>query len=437
MKQMVKIGVTCLVRKTFDFEAATELYKDILAKLRKDDSIELVAIEAPVIEPDEAIAAGKHFAAEQVDGIVVISGTFHLGHLLLEIKKHANKPALLWGLPELPYNGGKIRLNSVCGVNLNASNLVKSGFPDFTYTIGMEIDQDWLDAIRMIRALRDCRIGILGYRAHGFFNVGVSELALYEQFGVIVDHYELTDLWETPEDPAVAAAYADRIKAQFDTSDCNAEQVEKVSALAAKLRKFAETNGLSALAVRCWPEFAAGYGISPCAAMSLVQSDGLIVACEGDIDCAITMLCHAAAGAETPFMADLSQVDLAADSALMWHCGVAPCNLADGKSACTLDTYFAGGKGVTAGFVMRPGAINMARLDSINGEYRLFQECGESLPMEKLLSGTYAKVRFELPMQEVLDKVVYTGVAHHVSMVYGDYSRAFEIFARFKGLEIL
>ena len=437
MKQTVKLGVCCLVRKTFDFEAAAEIYTNILAQLQQDKSIELAAIEAPVLEPDEAVAAGKAFAQQQVDGIVVISGTFHLGHLLLEIKKHAAKPTLLWGLPELPYNGGKIRLNSVCGVNLNASNLVKSGYPDFTYTIGMEIDQDWVDAVRMIRALRDCRVGILGYRAHGFFNVGVSELALYEKFGVIVDHYELADLWDIEEDQTLAVRYAQLIKDKFDTSECSAEKVEKVSRLAAKFQTFAKQSGLSALAVRCWPEFASGYGISPCAAMSLAQADGLIVACEGDIDCALTMLCHKAAGAQTPFMADLSQADLEGDSALMWHCGVAPCSLTDGKCTPTLDTYFAGGKGVTAGFVMRSGAINMARLDSINGNYRLFQERGQALEMEKLLSGTYAKVRFDLPMRKVLDKVIYTGVAHHVSMVYGDYTRPFEIFARFKQLELL
>lgn len=72
-----------------------------------------------------------------------MSGTFHLGHLVLEIKKWCDKPILLWGLPELPYDGGKIRLNSVCGVNLNASNLTKSGYTDYTYIVSEKIDQDF------------------------------------------------------------------------------------------------------------------------------------------------------------------------------------------------------------------------------------------------------------------------------------------------------
>lgn len=437
MKQQVKLGIVCLTRNTFDYPAATELYRGILSDVRALENVDIVAIESPIMEPDEAIAAGRTFASEQVDGIAVISGTFHLGHLLLEIKKYADKPLLLWALPELPYNGGKIRLNSVCGVNLNASNMVKSGVTDFTYTVGSSIDQNWVDAIRMIRALKDSHVGIIGSHAHGFFNVGVDELAMYQKFGVIVDHYDLTDLWNTSAKTELVEKYKSVMLGAFDVSSVATEKQEKVAELAAKFRTFAEERALTAVALRCWPEFAAGYGIAPCAAMSVVQSDDLLLSCEGDLDCAITMIAHRAAGAETPFMADLSQVNIEDNSALMWHCGVAPCNLTDGVCNCTLDTYHAGGRGVTAGFVMKSGLMNMSRLDSINGHYRIFNRRGEALPMAKELSGTYAKVRFEQPMQSLLDDVVYSGLAHHVSMVYGDFSKPFAIFSRLMGLEVL
>ena len=437
MKQQVKLGIVCLMRNTFDYPAATELYRGILADVRALENVDIVAIETPVMEPDEAIAAGRAFAAEQVDGIAVISGTFHLGHLLLEIKKFADKPLLLWALPELPYNGGKIRLNSVCGVNLNASNMVKSGITDFTYTVGAKIDEDWVDAIRMIRALKDSHVGLIGSHAHGFFNVGVDDLAMYQTFGTVVDHYDLADLWNTPVKPELLEQYDAVMRGAFDVSSVPPEKQTRVAELAAKFRTFAAERSLTAVALRCWPEFAAGFGIAPCASMSVVQSDDLLLSCEGDLDCAVTMIAHRAAGAETPFMADLSQVNIEDNSALMWHCGVAPCNLTDGVCNCTLDSYHAGGRGVTAGFVMKSGPINMSRLDSIKGHYRMFNRRGEAIPMEKELSGTYAKVRFEQPMQSLLDDVVYSGLAHHVSMVYGDFSKPLAIFARLKGLELL
>ncbi len=437
MKKKIKIGTVCLTRNTFDFNAAAELYKDILSELKKRDDIELVAYEDIIMESDEAQKVGRFFSENIVDAYCVISGTFHLGHLVLEIKKICDKPMLLWGLPELPYDGGKIRLNSVCGVNLNASNLVKSGISDFTYSVSSVIDEKWLDAVRMVVALKTAHIGIIGYRAHGFFNVGVDELSLYGKFGCIVDHFELSELWNSPTSDEDIEHYKKKAQKHFDCSNLTEEKLENVASLCSKFKNFMVANSLTVLAVRCWPEFAAGFGIAPCASMSILQSEGFLLSCEGDIDCAITMLCHKAIGAQTPFMADLSQANLDENTALMWHCGVAPCNLADGICRATLDSYHAGGRGVTAGFVMKSGKVSMARLDSMAGKYRLFMETGEAVPMEKLLSGTYAKVKFDKQIKDVLDKVIYSGVAHHVSLIYDDYSEIFKIFARLKGVEIL
>lgn len=436
MKRKIKLGIVCLTRNTFDFGAAQEIYDNVLKTLRARDDLDVVAVEKAVMEEPEAICAGKTLAAAGVDGVALVSGTFHLGHLALDIKKLCDKPLLLWAFPELPYNGGKIRLNSVCGVNLNASNLTKSGHTDFVFSVSDAINEDWLDAVRMIASLKEARVGVLGYRADGFFNVGVSELGLYQKFGCLVNHYELSDVFNAPAEPERVAHFA-KAASTFDCKGVTAKQCENVALLAAKFESFIQANALSVVAVRCWPEFAKGFGIAPCAAMSILSDEGYPLACEGDVDCGLTMLCHQAVGAPTPFMADLSQVNTAEDTALMWHCGVAPRSLADGVCTPTLDTYFAGGKGVTAGFVMKSGKVSVARLDSINGSYRLFLENGEAKPMEKQLTGTYAKVTFAHKMDEVLDKVVYSGIAHHVSMVYGDYTAAFKAFARLTGTEIL
>lgn len=436
MKKHIKLGVVCLARNTFDYKAAKDLYVNILSDLEKIESVTVCAVKELVMEIEEAQKAARELYAFDVDGIAVISGTFHLGHLALEIKKaNKDKPLLLWGLPELPYNGGKIRLNSVCGVNLNASNLIKSGYSDFTYIIDSKIDNDFLDALRINSALKNAKIGLLGHHAHGFFNTDIDELATYRQFGIVIDHYQLQQLWDYPYDEKEKKKFDEKIKELFDIKGISGKQTELVAILSAKLKAFMTDNKLSALAVRCWPEFASGFGIAPCAAMSLLQSEDFVIACEGDIDCAITMLSHKAAGAETPFMADLSQVNIKDNFALMWHCGVAPSNLCDNICSPTLDTYFAGGKGVTAGFVLKSGDINIARFDSINGKYRLIQQKGKAVPMEKMLTGTYAKVVFNQNMKTVLDKVVYNGIAHHVSTVYGDFTSALSIFAKLKCIE--
>lgn len=436
-KKIVKLGMVCLTRNTFDYKAAEEIYRGIISELEKREDISLCACPDPVMEQPDAARAGDMLMRAGVDAVAVLSGTFHLGGLVTEIKKRCDRPLLLWGLPELPYDGGKIRLNSVCGVNLDASNLYKSGRRDFTYKVSESIDEDWLDAVRMIAALKECRIGVIGSRAHGFYNVGVDELALYAKYGCEVEYCELADAYSFPADEKDEADYLARVRSLFDGSALTEDKQLKVAKLCASLKAFFKAKRFSAVAVRCWPEFAAGFGIAPCASMSLLQDDGMIFACEGDVDCALTMLCHSAAGAKTPFMADISQINEEENTALMWHCGVAPRSLCAADCTPTLDTYFAGGKGVTAGFVLKTGRVEMARLDSVNGSYRLYLEKGEAVPMEKLLTGTYAKVHFDCPAAEVTDRVILNGLAHHVSMIYGDCDRAFRIFAALTDTEVL
>ena len=74
-------------------------------------------------------------------------------------------------------------------------NLYKAGRDDFHYCISNDIDMDWVDAVRIRAKLKNAKIGILGFRAHGFFNLAFDELTLYKEIGVLIDHYELTDIW--------------------------------------------------------------------------------------------------------------------------------------------------------------------------------------------------------------------------------------------------
>lgn len=437
MKQQIRLGVVCLARKTFDYMAAEELYKGILSELDKLEAVEVVAIPGLVIEPEEAKAAALKLAGEAIDGITVISGTFHLGHLVLELDKVLHKPLLLWGLNELPYNGGKIRLNSVCGVNLNASNLYKSGVRNYTVTVGDTIDSDWLDALRIQKALESTHLGVLGYRAKGFFNLGVYDLNVYSKMGLLIDHFELAQVWNWEVSEDEIAQRRTQVMEIFDTSELSDYQISKVSELTAKLHSFMNAQGVTALAIRCWPEFAAEFGISPCAAMSILQSEGRILACEGDVEGALSMIAHQAVGAETPYLFDFSQVNFEEDSALLWHCGVAPCNLWDGKCSRSLSTYFAGGKGVTADFVLKDGDVSVLRFDSAGTDIRVFLTQGSVIPMEKELRGTYMKARFVKPVRDVLQTVVDNGIAHHASVVYGDYIRPFRMFAKIKGWEVI
>ncbi|MBQ4382136.1 MAG: fucose isomerase [Oscillospiraceae bacterium] len=437
MGYTAKIGVLCLGRYTYDVAASREIYKKAQEDLKTIPGVDWEIFEEPVIEKPDAEAAARRLKGADVDAVAIISGTFHLGHLALIIDRALKKPVLLWAFNELPYDGGKIRLNSVCGMNLNASNLYKSGNDSFVCTVSDTIDRTWVDAVRMKAAIEHAHIGVAGYRADGFFNLDIDELENFRKTGVLLDHYELADMFSAPVSEEAAHRREQEVRSRFSCGGVTDEQVRKVARLCESTQTFLDKNRLDALAIRCWPEYANSYGIAPCAMMSLLQADGRILSCEGDAEGAETMLACAAAGCETPFLADLSQVNFDENYALMWHCGVAPVNLWDGCCDCTLDTYFAGGRGVTAGFVMKSGPVSFIRIDTARGKTRVFITKGTAEPMEKQLAGTYAKVRFDYPVRDLIGRVTETGVAHHIVMCYGEFTDVYRTFAKIMGWGII
>ncbi|MCP4762120.1 MAG: fucose isomerase, partial [archaeon] len=301
MRQLISIGVICFARKTFDYNAALDIFKKIQKNLEQIKEINWEFIPELIIEIEDAKKAAVELTSKKIDALICISGTFHLGHLILEVTNIIKTPLLLWGLNELPYDGGKIRLNSVCGINLDTSILYKSGLKNYHYIIGDDVDQDWIDAIRIIKSFSTAKIGIAGEHAEGFLNLYVDEEILAKETGILVDHHTIQDIFIEEIDKNDVIERLKQIKSFFNLDDINDNQAEKVAELTEKLKKFYDKNDLSALTIRCWPEFAVEYGISPCAAMSILQSEGYLIACEGDILGAASMLAHVAIGSETPF----------------------------------------------------------------------------------------------------------------------------------------
>ena len=437
MKEKIKIGIACLARNTYDVKAAEQLYKKTQKEVLEKKNFEWIIEKNIVIEEKEAEKSALEMKSENVEALILISGTFHLGTLALKYCQILSVPVLLWGYPELPYDGGKIRLNSLCGVNLDASNLYKAHKRSFHASISSTVNEEFLNAIKIQHTLNHAHVGIIGHHAQGFYNIDVDELSIYHKFGILLNHYELNDIFNVEEKQQEVDAYKLKIKQIFDLSDINENQLFKTAILCAKLKKFYQEQGLDGIAIRCWPEFANNFGISPCAAMSILQEEGITLACEGDIDGLISMIVHQALGFATPFLADLSQINKEKNTMLLWHCGVAPISLWDGVSIRSLDTYFAQNRGVTTGFVLKQGDIQLLRFDSVQGEYRIFICEGKAVEMPKELRGTYANVRLNTSVEKVFDKVVENGIAHHFSMCYKHVNNAIRMYAKLNNIPLI
>ncbi|WP_296905609.1 fucose isomerase [Thermotoga sp.] len=382
---------------------------------------------------------------EDIDGIVIMSATFHLGDIALFLSKEfPNVPILCWAVPELPYSSeGRVRLNSLVGAHLDVSNLKKIGRRDINFVYGLsksthfkEKFKEWLDILKINKALEKAKIGLVGGHAKTFINVDVYEPLLFKEFGIMIEHISLETVFGLAMDSNSLESVKQEIERVYDTSKISEEKKKKVANLAISLRRIMETGNFDALAIRCWPEFVFHYGISPCAAMAWNMAQGAILSCEGDILGAITMLMFKAIGCQDVYLSDISQIIEEESALLMWHCGVAPHNLWDGKSKKSLETYFAGGKGVTTDFVLKPGHVTIARVDYTEGKWTLFVTEGEAIPTDQELKGTYVRVKVKDPLK-VVNTVVENGLPHHVVIGYGSFAKSLVGFSKMRGWRVI
>jgi len=441
MPVRVKIVVIPLIRGTFDVVEGQKIYQRELSFLKNIEHVDLVAPS----QVFEQLTLLNDFLSliynEQIDGIILFSATFHLGDLALAVSSaFPRTPILCWAVPEPPYTGTKIRLNSLVGAHLDFCNLYKTGRKDILFAYGSCNEENfrqelsaWIDALRVVKGWKGGKIGLVGGHAPTFIDVDIYEPDLFATFGLTIEFLSQETLLEIGvHQEIIEKLEKDYIQIYDNAAEIDAEKLKKVATLTAAFENCAKTQGYTAMAVRCWPEFADRYGISPCAAISYNLAQGLTIACEGDVGGAITMLAFKSLGCNEVYLADVSQIFEQEKSVLLWHCGVAPHTLWDGKSQRTLDTYFAGGKGVTVGFVLKTGLVTIARIDYIRNHWQLFLAKGEALPTGQELKGTYVKVKVSDPLH-FLKTLINNGFAHHVVVAYGDYTRAFQKLAQIKG----
>ncbi|WP_233186252.1 fucose isomerase [Thermotoga sp. KOL6] len=441
---MINLLLVPAVRSTYEVSEGRSIFEEELNILRKYKEVNWI-IPPDVVEYPENLEAFLNRSKKiDIDGMVIMSLTFHLGNIALLLSQEFPKtPMLCWAVPEPPYSSeGRVKLNSLVGAHLDVSNLKKIGRKDVDFIYGSSKDKsfhrefkEWIDVIKISKKLKGSKIGVLGGHAKTFLNIDIYEPLLLKELNVMVEYIPLNTAFNIRADDESLKTLKREMEKIYDTSKLSEDKKNKVCNLAISLKRIIETGNFDALAIRCWPEFATHYGISPCAAMAWNMANDFVLSCEGDILGAITMLMLKAIGCQDVYLSDISQIIEKDSTFLMWHCGVAPHTLWDGKSRKSLETYFAGGKGVTTDFVLKPGHVTIARVDHMDGEWRLFVTEGEAIPTKQELKGTYVRVKVKDPVK-TLKVLVENGFPHHVVLGYGSFANPLIRFAKMKGWKV-
>jgi L-fucose isomerase-like protein len=213
-------------------------------------------------------------------------------------------------------------------------------------------------------------------------------------------------------------------------SEISTEQYRLFAALLNALTEFANENNFDAMTLKCWGDLVEAYGIAGCGVVSILNDRGIYTGCEGDIMGTITMLIARRITGIHPFLTDFVSLDRDVNTGLMWHGGCAPIGLADPKQKKHLFTHFANGKGVTAGFALKPARVTLLRLGDDGRNLRVLATTATAVETEMEVRGTLSRVQFDTNGAAFLDEILSNGWEHHLVMAYGEIVPELEMLAR-------
>jgi L-fucose isomerase-like protein len=164
-------------------------------------------------------------------------------------------------------------------------------------------DLEWFAGVcRMVKGLRNLRIGALGARPTAFNTVRYSE-KLLEASGISVETLDLSEVLgrisRIKDTDDVVVRKLSAIRKYVTTSGIPPAALLKMAKLGAVVDEWMRTANVHISAVQCWTSLEENLGVVPCTVMSMMSDSLLSSACEVDV-CGVLAMHALQLASETP-----------------------------------------------------------------------------------------------------------------------------------------
>ncbi|WP_194775557.1 L-fucose/L-arabinose isomerase family protein [Pararhodonellum marinum] len=340
----ITLGVIIGNRDFFPDSLVSEARKEILEVLEKanikpilleDTDTKLGGVETFL----DATKCAKLFADHKAEimGVLVVLPNFGDERGVAETLKMAglHVPVLIQGYPDdLNKLDVARRRDAWCGKISVCNNLYQFGIK-YSLTQKHVIApsdaafrqdlSDFVGVCRVVKGLRNARIGAIGARPGGFNTVRYSE-KLLQHNGVSVVTVDLSEIigkankldnkaQEVKERIDLIKSYASIGR----TPDSALFQIAKMDLV---LHDFITENALDATAIQCWTSVQQNYGCNVCTSMSMMSENMQPSACEVDVTGTLTMYAMQLASGSPSALVDWNN-NYADDEekCVLFHCG--------------------------------------------------------------------------------------------------------------------
>ncbi len=396
--------------------------------------------------------------AEAIDGVIVTLPNFGDERAIADTLRLARLgvPVLVQATPDTP---GKMlithRRDSFCGKMSACNNLRQYGIPYSLTTLHTETpdsaefakDLEWFAGVcRVVKGLRNLRIGSIGARPAAFNTVRYSE-KLLEASGISVETLDLSEVFgrisrmKDTDDAAVQKLQA--IQRYVTTKDIPQAALLKMAKLGAVVDQWMKAVDVQISAVQCWTSMEENLGVVPCTLMSMMSDSLLSSACEVDV-CGVLGMHALQLASETPSALLDWNNNYGSDpnKAVCFHCSNLPKHFFKDVKM-DYQEIIAGtvGKENTFGTCVgrvKAGAMSFARFstDDVNGKIRGYSGSGRFTddPLETFGGAGVVEIA---GLQKLLRYICEQGFEHHVAANFSSVApMAHEAASRYLGWDM-
>jgi len=189
----------------------------------------------------------------------------------------------------------------------------------------------FVSVCRVVRGLRNIRVGVVGARPAAFNTVRFSE-KLLERAGISVETLDLSEIIGRAErvkpGDARLKAKIDQIRNYVSTKGVPDAAIVKMAQFGVVLDEWVTEQQLVATAIQCWTALEEYYGVVPCTLMSIMSNALKPSACETDIAGVIGMYALVLASGKPSALIDWNNnYGDDPDKGVIFHCSNLPIDI--------------------------------------------------------------------------------------------------------------
>jgi L-fucose isomerase len=432
----------------------------LLNAIEKDPMLEVIPAKEIIHSVAQAKAVAKQMRGAGIEAAVFNIPVFAFPNYSLMAARLLEMPVILSSPKDskLPGLGGILAAHgAMAQIGLKTAKIWgnPSEEPELQKTLA-----GFCRACGVIERMKGSVYGLIGGRSIGM-NTGVPNTQEWMQrFGIDVeqiDQLRLVDLARCMEDEEVQRAYewmCSRMGSVATTGKAAPQHVKEQIRHYLAIRAIVRDYGLDFTSLKCHYELSE-FHVTGCLSAMFMNDpydwDGpkepTVLACESDADGALTMQILKLISGYPTLLFDLRSYDFKNKLYVCCNCGAMPSwyaarsnEPADNMGLVHLEpviSKYAGG-GAHFSYVCRSGAITLARLTRVNGEYRMFISLAEfvDVPREKMAETTTAWPHGYVRMNVEPEDLINTYNANHAHVVPGDHRRALQYYCEFMGIPV-